>query len=300
MHHRSLARLATLIAASAAFIIPSAVYAKPSVGSVTYGSGLTAGVPTTLSASVSSAVALERCNLYVDSEDIGTMNISGSTASKSYTFPYARVYTVFVFCKDVEGGAASGANTSIYVQYGPTQDAPAYGGGYGYTPPPPAVPTPVQGLAFGTLIKLACPADATTDHPCKAVYYYGKDGKRHSFPNDKVYFTWYIDFSTVTSVTAEVMGSLPLGKNVTYRPGVKMVKFTSLNNVYAVAKGGVLRWVTSEALAVTLYGIEWNKQIDDIPDTFYTNYSFGEQIGGSTDYSVTAQLEGAPTIDDSI
>ncbi|HTM69246.1 MAG TPA: hypothetical protein VL426_08235, partial [Candidatus Binatia bacterium] len=46
----------------------------------------------------------------------------------------------------------------------------------------------------GDLIKIACPAGSSASHPCRAVYYFGADAKRHAFPNDRAYFTWYADF----------------------------------------------------------------------------------------------------------
>jgi hypothetical protein len=76
-----------------------------------------------------------------------------------------------------------------------------------------------------------------------------------------------------------------------------MVKFTTLNNVYAVSKGGMLRWVTSEAIATALYGSTWNKQIDDISDAFYTDYTMGADILNAGSYAVATELINAPTID---
>jgi cyclophilin family peptidyl-prolyl cis-trans isomerase len=152
----------------------------------------------------------------------------------------------------------------------------------------------------GSLIKLECPEGAEANDPCKAVYYYGADEKRHAFPNSKVYFTWYENFDSVMTVSSEVMSGIMLGKNVTYRPGVKMVKFTTVNKVYALSKGGVLRWVTTEEVAVGLYGEDWNTKIDDIPDTFFTNYSFGLDIALPEAYGVSAEMDAAPTIDDSL
>ena len=55
---------------------------------------------------------------------------------------------------------------------------------------------------------------------------------------------------------------------MTYRPGVRLVKFLTLNRVYAVEKGGVLRWITSETLVRALYGLNWNRNVDDIEDVF--------------------------------
>ena len=159
------------------------------------------------------------------------------------------------------------------------------------TPLPPPSPSkgegadPVIGTAVqSSLIKLACSANATVNDPCKAVYFYATDGKRHAFPNDKVYFSWFTDFSTVKEVSASFLASLSLGKNVTYRPGVKMVKFQTSPQVYAVAKGGILRAIASESIAAGLYGSDWNKKIDDISDVFYGDYKFGEPIVLSTDY----------------
>lgn len=111
-----------------------------------------------------------------------------------------------------------------------------------------------------------------------AVYYCGANGKRYVFPNDRIYFTWYSDFKTVTTVTAEQLAAIPLGGNVTYRPGVKMVKIESVPNVYAVDKGGMLRWITTPTIATALYGKNWAKQVDDLSIAFFGNYKTGEPV----------------------
>lgn len=152
----------------------------------------------------------------------------------------------------------------------------------------------------GSLIKLPCPNGAAANDPCKAVYYYGSDGKRHAFPNEGVYFSWYADFAGVQTVAASFMASLQLGPNVTYRPGVKMVKFLTLDKTYAVGLGGELRWVASEAVARDLYGQSWNLLIDDIADAFYTDYRFGADIASAGAYDKTAELAAAPTIDEGL
>jgi len=107
------------------------------------------------------------------------------------------------------------------------------------------------GCTSGSLIKGSLPA----------VYYCGSDGKRYVFTNDKAYSTWYSDFSSVMTISDADLASIQIGGNVTYRPGVKMLKITSDPKVYAVAHGGTLRHVPSEACAVSLYGSTWNKMI---------------------------------------
>lgn len=147
------------------------------------------------------------------------------------------------------------------------------------------------------LIKLACAKGSTANDPCRAVYYVGRDGNRHAFPNSKVYFSWYASFDAVTTVSSAELASYVLGKNVTYRPGVRLVKFSTSNNVYAVERNGVLRWVKSEEIAHALYGDYWNTRIDDISDVFYSDYSFGSDIDYAIQYNIEGQLLSNRTID---
>lgn len=309
---KKISRAASLIAGAVLFLSCSpALAAGPSVGSVSP-TDVTANAPVTLGASVNSGVGIQYCHLYVESEDVGAMLVSGGSATLAHTFTRSGVHTVFVFCKDMTGGMSSGPNTSVMVQGGTSGYVPPYSGGSDQSSSQQQQPQQQQqqqqqpqqqtpGLPpSGSLIKLDCPDGAAADHPCKAVYFIGKDGKRHAFPNSKIYFTWYADFASVTSVASNIMSSFPLGKNVNYRPGSKMVKFATLNNVYAVSKTGGLRWVTTEAVAVGLYGTSWNTKIDDIPDTFYSDYKFGADITDASQFNVENEYQGAPTINDTL
>jgi len=139
-----------------------------------------------------------------------------------------------------------------------------------------AMPVKAADLAAGDLIKASQ----------VAVYYYGADGKRYVFPNDKTYFTWYSDFNSVKTITDGELAAISIGGNVTYKPGVKMVKITTDPKVYAVSGGGTLRWITTEAMAVALYGSDWSKKVEDVPDVFFTNYKVGQNITASTDFII--------------
>lgn len=138
----------------------------------------------------------------------------------------------------------------------------------------------------GTLIRASQPA----------VYYLAGDGKRYVFPNERAYTTWFADFSRVTSVSDAELAGIPLGGNVTYRPGVRLVKIQTDPKVYAVARGGVLRWVQTEAVAAALYGAAWAANVDDVPDAFFMNYDVGAAIGAASDFSPEAEQAAAPTI----
>jgi len=111
-----------------------------------------------------------------------------------------------------------------------------------------------------------------------SLYYCGSDGKRYVFPNQSIYHSWYSDFEGVITISEEQLANIPLGGNVTYKPGKRLVKITSDPKVYAVAHGGVLRWVQSPEVAENLYGSSWADDVDDIPETFFISYTIGEPI----------------------
>lgn len=113
-----------------------------------------------------------------------------------------------------------------------------------------------------------------------AVYVIGANGDRHTFPNDVAYSTWFYTsgFTNVEEVDLETMASFDLEDNVTVRPGTYLVKVMSAPSVYAVEPGGVLRWITSEELAVHLYGADWASRVIDINDAFWPNYEIGAPV----------------------
>ncbi|HJV32725.1 MAG TPA: S8 family peptidase [Patescibacteria group bacterium] len=152
---------------------------------------------------------------------------------------------------------------------------------------PPAQPSEPS-LARGRLIKLASSS---------AVYYLGADGRRYVFPNEKTYRSWFPIAPTVRVIGRDEMAGYPLGGNVTYRPGVRMLKIQTDPKIYAVSRNGLLRHVTSEAVAAGLYGPDWNTKIDDISEAFFINYRVGPAIQSVLDYDPEAERGRVPTID---
>jgi len=149
------------------------------------------------------------------------------------------------------------------------------------TPPPatlpPATPPPTYGLTlqYGDLLK----GSADT------IYYYGSDGQRHTFSNRGTYDSYYKgDFSKVKKVSDSQLSTLQMGYNMTYKPGIKMIKVQSDPRVYAVAEGAVLRWVASEEVAESLYGAKWLTYIDDLNPAFFMDYKAGEPINQAADF----------------
>ena len=130
-----------------------------------------------------------------------------------------------------------------------------------------------------------------------AVYYYGLDGFRYVFPNDKTYFTWYSDFDDVKWISDSHLADIQIGGNVTYKPGVKMIKINSDPKVYVVSAGGVIKAIPSESVATELYGSTWNKQIDDVPDGFFSNYTKGTDLEFASQFDPDSEEASAYTID---
>lgn len=156
------------------------------------------------------------------------------------------------------------------------------------------------GLSFplhdGDLIKIPDDSDAATLSDT-AVYYYAKNGKRYVFPNEKTYFTWYPDFAKVQVIPLDQMSLIPIGGNVTYRPGTRMLKFQTDPKTYIVTRGGVLRWATTEEVARGWFGTNWNQHIDDVSEAFYINYTFGEPVANSLDLALEIIRNATQTID---
>ncbi|HAU66315.1 TPA: hypothetical protein DCW61_03140 [Candidatus Uhrbacteria bacterium] len=130
-----------------------------------------------------------------------------------------------------------------------------------------------------------------------AVYYYGLDGFRYVFPNDKTYFTWYEDFDDVRWISDSDLADIQIGGNVTYKPGVKMIKINSDPTVYVVGGDGEIQGIPSEDVAIALYGSTWNKQIDDVPDGFFSNYTMGSDLEFASQFNATSEEATAFSID---
>lgn len=122
-----------------------------------------------------------------------------------------------------------------------------------------------------------------------AVYYVGLDQKRHAFPNQKVYFSWYPNFSDVEIISDFELSLYPLGENVLYRPGARLIKIPDVSEVYAVLPGGRLRNVVSEEAAISLYGPNWAKKVDDIDISFFFDYEIEGVIDVVNEHAVFPQ-----------
>ncbi len=150
----------------------------------------------------------------------------------------------------------------------------------------PFMTSSAQAVVANTLVKID--GNAT-------VYWYASNGRRYVFPNPRTFYSWFTeaDLARVLTISPQELGSITIGGNVTYRPGVRLVKITTDPRVYAVGRYGQLRWITSEALAVQLYGANWARMVDDVPDEFFTNYRVGEPVYTSAQFNVQFEQDQA-------
>lgn len=214
----------------------------------------------TLSATVSDDDVLDECTLLINDEDEKSMTIKRDVVYTTTVFKETGITMLSVTCTDSDGHVASSKQTSITVSDGSSH------------------------VETGTLIKTGCEGDVYPNDPCTAVYFYGVDGKRHAFPTEAIFKSWYSDFDDVVVLSKSVMSDIPLGKNVTYRPGERMVKFSN-NTVYAVSYAGLLRPIANEEIAEALFDEDWISLIETVDDVFYGNYRIGATIESSSSFS---------------
>ncbi len=218
----------------------------------------------------------EVCKLYVSGVSVGFMSESSGTFSRSYTFTNDGTYTVYAYCEDENGDWTKGTSRSVKVSNEDDEDE----------------------ADRGSLIKTDCGSSSSVSDPCRAVYYYGKDGDRHAFPNEGTFYSWFADFDDVVEVSDEFMASLDLGDNVTYRPGSVLVKFDSSAKVYAVEAERTLRHYKSLSILESDYGDDWEEVLVSLPDTLYKNYEIGDVIDSKGDFDRTDAYYSVDSIED--
>lgn len=112
----------------------------------------------------------------------------------------------------------------------------------------------------------------------KAVYFLDKNSVRHAYPTQAVWESYFgTDFSFVKIIDSDTMASYALGVNVPFKYGTLM-KIPSVPKVYEVRGEGIMRWVKSEAVAKTMYGVDWASKVRDLPESFFTDYKAGSDL----------------------
>lgn len=224
------------------------------------------------SAQVSDNDLLSSCKLFLDEKEAANMTIKKDVVLATLKISTSGTHKMYAKCTDSDGNVATGKEVSVVVSSGSINVSP------------------------GDLIKLGCDGNVYPNDPCTAVYYYGVDGKRHAFPNEKIFKSWFNNFDDLVIVSSKVMSDIQLGKNITFRPGKRLVKF-STNTVYAVSFAGLLRPIANAQIAESIFGVDWVLLIESVDDVFYGNYRVGVTVESSTAFSWSAANNETKVID---
>ncbi|MFA5954263.1 MAG: RelA/SpoT domain-containing protein [Patescibacteria group bacterium] len=125
----------------------------------------------------------------------------------------------------------------------------------------------------------------------RQLYWYATDGRRYVFPNEETLHTWFPETPKIYRLHNDQLIQIKIGGNVTYKPGIRLVKISTDLKIYAVEKGGVLRWIENEKLCAEIYGDDWHDLVDEVPDEYFVNYQIGTSIAASADYDPRRQQE---------
>lgn len=117
----------------------------------------------------------------------------------------------------------------------------------------------------------------------KNVFSYAADGKRYTFPSDKVFLSWFKDWTVVKKIPDAQLGGITIGGTIPYRAGTLLIKVQTDPKVYAIEPGGIRRWIETEAIAKSLYGNDWAKKVHDVdPSIFPYVYTAGPSLNTAT------------------
>jgi len=147
--------------------------------------------------------------------------------------------------------------------------------------PSEIVPTPILPGAGEVLPPNIYVGDLVKSSSSAAVYYIGQDNKKHNFPSELVFKTWYENFTGVKIISAADLNKIVAGKEVYLREGTYLVKKANESKVYAIEPGGVLRWLETETIAKSLYGSRWTDRVIDLSEVMFNQYTVGNSISSA-------------------
>lgn len=116
------------------------------------------------------------------------------------------------------------------------------------------------------------------------VVYMVQEDTLYKFDNEGVFYSWFDSFDEVLLVSDSYLDTFTDVQKATYRPGSRILIEGSVK-VYTVADSGQLHWIIDEAVAESLYGETWNKNIVTVELDDVLDYSFGLSIDSEDDFS---------------
>lgn len=90
------------------------------------------------------------------------------------------------------------------------------------------------------------PSTLNETHKYSDVYYVDTNGRRHAFPTEGVFRSWYKEDPKIESVPDWKISNIPLRKNVTFRPGTS-IRLEGTREFYYVQSNRTLKKFLDEA-----------------------------------------------------
>ena len=118
-----------------------------------------------------------------------------------------------------------------------------------------------------------------------SVYYFAADEKRYIFPTPETYISWFGTQTPGRTMALEEMQDIPLGGNVTVRPGT-LISTPSDPKIYLVKQGGAIAPVDNSVLK-EIYGKKYEEKVLSIQNYYFTNYIYDEPITSVENYPLT-------------
>lgn len=115
-----------------------------------------------------------------------------------------------------------------------------------------------------------------------AIYYLDHNQHRHLFSNQNVFWSWYSGTwsdQEIEIISQEKFDGYTVGKNITVRPGTKLIKFQNSGRIYVISPNNILRHVDIETLK-KLYG-NYESRLVVMQNSFESDYVFGDKLNNS-------------------
>lgn len=116
------------------------------------------------------------------------------------------------------------------------------------------------------------------------VYYIDEDTDgnliRRPFLDAQTFMTWQDDWSDVETVTDATLPTISLGSQMLPKAGVVLVKIQSDARVFAVEGDNTIRWISSEEVAIAIYGANWADYVIDVSATTFPRFTEGDDVDG--------------------
>jgi len=163
------------------------------------------------------------------------------------------------------------------------------------TPPPPALATQLPQDRIDLSDSIIRTGDVLTSEGLPNNYYVGSNLKRYVFTTQQTYFTWYPASARIKKIDRKKLEAIPLGGNVTYRPGMRIITFATDPTHYVVGHGGTLHEATSSQLN-GYYGKNWKERVDVLEEYYLPDYRMEGSIRLSSSYSPLEEYASSKTI----